>query len=227
MSEPLLRALDVQKSFRMPTKTLEVLKGVDLVLNEGERVGIFGPSGSGKSTLLHILGSLDQPTRGEVRLDGVRYEDLGDRRLSKFRSTHIGFVFQFYHLLRELTARENVMLPALIAGRSNPDARREALTALESVGLSDRSDHRPSELSGGECQRVAVARALINRPRIVLADEPTGNLDKTTSRELVSLFHDLNTRLGVSFLLVSHDESLLEGFTRGFRLEDGRLQEYA
>jgi lipoprotein-releasing system ATP-binding protein len=226
MSEPLLRAEDIHKSFKTDARTLEVLKGVDLEVSEGEMAGIFGPSGSGKSTLLHILGSLDRPTRGRVRLDGVHFEDLKDRELSRFRNERIGFVFQFYHLLRELTARENVMIPALISGASMTEATDRALEGLRAVGLEERASHRPNELSGGEIQRVAIARALSNRPRIVLADEPTGNLDKETSRGLIRLFRDLNAELGVSFLLVSHDVSLLEGFTSGYRLEDGRLRRY-
>ncbi len=226
MSEPLLRAEDVHRWFETKTGTLNVLKGIDLEVQEGERVGIFGPSGSGKSTLLHILGSLDRPSRGRVWLDGVVYEGMKDRGLSRFRNERIGFVFQFYHLLRELTALENVMVPALIGGASRNEAKRRAMELLEAVGLRERALHRPNELSGGEIQRVAVARALVNRPRIVLADEPTGNLDQETSRDLMGLFCDLNRRFNVTFLLVSHDESLLEHFTRGYRLEDGRLRRF-
>lgn len=202
---------------------LEVLHGVTLSVKRGEIVSIVGASGAGKSTLLQIIGTLMTADEGEVTIDGISPMGLSDRELATFRNKHIGFVFQFHHLLEEFSAVENVMMPMLIAGTRRADAHRRALELLNIVGMSHRTEHRPSTLSGGEQQRVAIARALANNPSIVLADEPTGNLDSHTRDEIQSLFFELRERTGQTFLIVTHDDKLAEQSDRKIEMNDGRI----
>lgn len=202
---------------------LEVLHGVTLSVKRGEIVSIVGASGAGKSTLLQIIGTLMTADEGEVTIDGISPMGLSDRELATFRNKHIGFVFQFHHLLEEFSAVENVMMPMLIAGTRRADAHRRAMELLDIVGMSHRTEHRPSALSGGEQQRVAIARALANNPSIVLADEPTGNLDSHTRDEIQSLFFELRERTGQTFLIVTHDDKLAEQSDRKIEMNDGRI----
>ena len=211
---------DIHKSFG----TLEVLKGIDLTINKGEVVSIVGPSGAGKTTLLQIIGTLDRPDSGRVLFDGIDISRYKEKQLSAFRNRHIGFVFQFHQLLPEFTAMENVMMPSLIAGASMSDARSRAMEMLDYLHLTDRATHKPAELSGGEKQRVAVARALINRPQVILADEPSGSLDTQNKEELHQLFFDLRDQLGQTFIIVTHDEQLAATTDRTIRLRDGRIE---
>ena len=202
---------------------LQVLKGIDLVINEGEVVSIVGPSGAGKTTLLQIMGTLDKADTGTVILNGTDVGALKEKELSAFRNRQIGFVFQFHQLLPEFTALENVMMPALIGGVSFSVAQKKAKEMLELLGLSDRSEHKPSELSGGEKQRVAVARALINEPAVILADEPSGSLDSKNKEELHQLFFELREKLGQTFVIVTHDEGLAQLTDRTIHMVDGRI----
>lgn len=202
---------------------LEVLHGVTLDIADGEIVSIVGASGAGKSTLLQIMGSLLSADGGEVIIDGVELSTLSEDKLSDFRNRHIGFIFQSYHLLPEFTAVENVMMPMLIAGSKRSDAEVRARELLEMVGMSHRVEHKPEALSGGEQQRVAIARALINRPSVVLADEPTGNLDTATRDEIQRLFVELRDRTGQTFVIVTHDVALAESSDRTIRMSDGRV----
>ena len=227
-----IEAQDLQKSFMTEAGELHVLKGIDLSINHGEMVGIVGASGVGKSTLLHILGALDKPTSGKVFCDGKDIFSLNGNALSSFRNKMIGFVFQFHHLLPEFTALENVMMPGLIGISShNQYARRltyqevrdRAELILSEMGLSERQIHRPGELSGGEQQRVAVARALILEPKVILADEPTGNLDTATGEELFGIFVRLNREKGITFVIVTHNELLSSQCHRILKMVDGRL----
>lgn len=208
---------DIKKSFG----TLEVLKGIDLVINKGEVVSIVGPSGAGKTTLLQIMGTLDKADSGTVCLNDTDISCLKEKELAAFRNKQIGFVFQFHQLLPEFTALENVMIPALIAGTSSSDAMKKAEETLDFLGLSERALHKPSELSGGEKQRVAVARALINSPAVILADEPSGSLDTQNKEELHQLFFDLRERLGQTFVIVTHDEGLARLTDRTIHMKDG------
>ena len=210
---------DIRKSFG----SLQVLKGVDLTINQGEIVSIVGPSGAGKTTLLQIIGTLDRADSGRVLFDGVDVSVYNEKQLSAFRNRHIGFVFQFHQLLPEFSAVENVMMPALIAGASMADARRRAMEMLDFLGLIDRATHKPAELSGGEKQRVAVARALVNRPQVILADEPSGSLDTQNKAELHQLFFDLRREMGQTFIIVTHDEELAATTDRTIRLRDGLI----
>lgn len=203
--------------------SLEVLKGIDAVIEQGEIVAIVGASGAGKTTLLQIVGTLDKPDCGEIRYDGKRVDNLPDRELARFRNENIGFVFQFHQLLPEFTALENVMIPALIGGRSSSEAEREAKHILDFLSLSDRLGHKPAQLSGGEKQRVAVARALINRPSVILADEPSGSLDSKNKIELHQLFFDLRTEFKQTFVIVTHDESLAQMADRILFMKDGSI----
>ena len=217
---PMITLHDIRKSFG----TLEVLKGIDLTIGRGEVVSIVGPSGAGKTTLLQILGTLDRPDSGQVLFDGIDVSAYKEKQLSAFRNQHIGFVFQFHQLLPEFTAVENVMMPALIAGASMSDARSRAMEMLDYLRLTDRATHKPSELSGGEKQRVAVARALVNRPQVILADEPSGSLDTQNKNELHQLFFDLRRELGQTFIIVTHDETLAATTDRTIRLRDGQVE---
>ena len=202
---------------------LEVLRGVDLDIAQGEIVSIVGPSGAGKTTLLHIIGTLDTPQAGEVSYDGKNVLALRDRELAHFRNRNIGFVFQFHQLLPEFTMLENVAIPALLGGDSRTDAYDRARRLLERMHLSDRLDHKPSQLSGGECQRVAVARALINSPKVILADEPSGSLDTQNKQELHRLFFELRDELGQTFIIVTHDEGLAAQADRTLHMRDGLI----
>ncbi len=204
-------------------RVVRVLTGLDLEIAAGERVAIVGESGVGKSTLLHILGTLDRPTSGEVWFDGENLVDKSDRQLAHFRNREVGFIFQFHHLLPDFTALENVMMPALIAGIAPEEARQQATALLDRVGLAARTDHKPGELSGGEQQRVAVARALIQRPRVVLADEPTGNLDPVTGAGVQELLIELNRERGLTLVVVTHNAGLADAMDRTLRLAAGRV----
>jgi lipoprotein-releasing system ATP-binding protein len=202
---------------------LEVLKGVSIEIAEGEIVSIVGASGAGKSTLLHIIGTLDKADSGTVTIKNIETGKLTDKKLSQFRNLAIGFVFQFHHLLPEFTALENVCIPAFIAGKSEAEAQAKAKELLQFLGLSERMNHKPSELSGGEQQRVAVARALVNRPAVVLADEPSGNLDSRSAKELHQLFFDLRDKFGQTFVIVTHNEELANMADRKLEMRDGLM----
>ena len=204
--------------------TLQVLKGIDLEIAKGEVVSIVGPSGAGKTTLLQIMGTLDKPDSGRIVLNGTEVNRLKEKELSAFRNREIGFVFQFHQLLPEFTAVENVMMPALIQGKAMGTARKEALDILAFLGLSERGSHKPAELSGGEKQRVAVARALINHPSVILADEPSGSLDTQNKGELHQLFFDLRDKLGQTFVIVTHDEGLAAQTDRTIHMIDGKIK---
>jgi lipoprotein-releasing system ATP-binding protein len=218
----MLRAVSIRKKFG----TLEVLHDVSLDIAAGEVVSIVGSSGAGKSTLLQIVGTLDQPDAGEVWLYDKKINDMTAKQLAAFRNKHIGFVFQFHHLLPEFSALENVCIPAWIAGRSRGESEKKAGELLELLQLKDRVHHKPSELSGGEQQRVAVARALINQPDIVLADEPTGNLDSIHAKQLHELFLELRDKMGQTFLIVTHNESLAAMSDRVLHMKDGRMWQH-
>ena len=210
---------NIRKSFG----ALEVLKGISLHIEKGEVVSIVGPSGAGKTTLLQIIGTLDEPDAGRVVVDGVDTGKLSSKKLSDFRNRHLGFVFQFHQLLPEFTALENIMIPAYIAGTSPKEARERAKELLAFMGLSDRANHKPSELSGGEKQRVAVARALVNHPAVILADEPSGSLDTKNKEEFHQLFFDLRDKFGQTFVIVTHDEGLAALTDRTIHLKDGMV----
>jgi len=213
----LIKADKIFKSFG----SLQVLKGIDLNIKKGEIVSVVGASGAGKSTLLHILGTLDKPDSGSIQFDNVRVDSMNDNQLSKFRNHKIGFVFQFHHLLPEFTALENVSMPAYIAGKSRSETGRKAKQLLEYLNLSERMDHKPSELSGGEQQRVAVARALVNDPIVVLADEPSGNLDSASAKELHTLFFRLRKEFNQTFVIVTHNIELADMADRKLVITDG------
>ena len=219
MNEKMIEVQGVVKSFGK----LQVLKGIDLVINKGEVVSIVGPSGAGKTTLLQIMGTLDKADAGSVVINGVEVGILTEKELSAFRNRQIGFVFQFHQLLPEFTALENVMIPALIQGVSSGEASRKAKGILALLGLTDRASHKPAELSGGEKQRVAVARALINKPAVIFADEPSGSLDSKNKEELHQLFFDLREKLGQTFVIVTHDEGLAQLTDRTIHMVDGRI----
>jgi len=216
----MIQASDIHKSFG----PVEVLKGVDLSIAAGEVVALVGASGAGKTTLLQILGTLSRPDSGTVRYEGTDVFALGDRELSRFRNSHIGFVFQLHRLLPEFTLAENVALPALIAGRTRTASMARAMELLDYLGLAERASHRPAELSGGEAQRGAVARALVNNPSVVLADEPSGSLDSRNRAELHRLFFDLRRDMGATFLIVTHDEALAAECDRTVRMADGAVE---
>ena len=223
MATPLVRIEGLTKTYLMGDKRLEVLRGIDLEIAAGELVALTGPSGAGKSTFLHLLGTLDVPTGGRILVDGEDVFARGEEGLALLRNETIGFVFQSHHLLPEVTALENAMMPALIRRTARADARRRAAEMLSLVGLGERMEHRPGELSGGEQQRVALARALCLRPRLLLADEPTGNLDPGTAEGIHALLSDLNARMGVTAVVVTHNERLASSLPRRLRLEAGRL----
>ncbi len=224
MSE-FIRAKDVYKSFQLGAGTVEVLKGVDLGIEKGEFVAIVGPSGVGKSTLLHLLGALDRPSAGEIFYEGVSLGQLDNGQLAGFRNQTIGFIFQFHHLLPEVTALENVMMPLLVARRKRSQAQDIAASLLREVGLESRLAHRPPELSGGEQQRVAIARALAVGPKVILADEPTGNLDTKTGDAAFELLRRLNRERGLTFVMVTHNEGLARRSDRIVAMLDGRIVE--
>ena len=215
----MIRTKEIRKSFG----TLEVLKGIDLLVERGEVVSIVGPSGAGKTTLLQILGTLSRPSSGEIEIDGEAVHALSDRQLSRFRNTKIGFVFQFHHLLPEFTALENVCIPGYIGGRDRREVEKRAAELLEMLGMEHRSSHKPAELSGGEQQRVAIARALINSPAVLLADEPSGNLDTKNREELHRLFFTLRDTLGQTVVIVTHDGQLAAMSDRKIEMVDGQI----
>lgn len=215
----MIQASNIEKSFG----TLKVLKGIDFQAGEGEVVSIVGASGAGKSTLLQILGSLSKPDCGNVLIDGTDIFSLSSDALSEFRNRKIGFVFQAHHLLPEFTALENVMIPALIAGTSSSTAKKEAVSILTELGLGERTDHKPAELSGGEQQRVAIARAIINRPAVLFADEPSGNLDSNTKQDIHKLFFTLRDHYGLTVIIVTHDNDLAMMADRMLRMADGKM----
>lgn len=217
----IIEAKNIEKSFG----TLKVLKGIDFIAEKSEVVSIMGASGAGKSTLLQILGTLSTPDSGSLEINGVNVLRLKEKQLSAFRNKEIGFVFQFHHLLPEFTSLENVMIPAFIAGRSEKDAKVDALELLDNLGLSERIHHKPSELSGGEQQRVAIARALINRPSILFADEPSGNLDSITKNEIHKLFFSLRNKYGQTIIIVTHDPELASMCDRSLFIRDGLFSE--
>ena len=219
MNEKMIEIQGVTKSFG----ELQVLKGIDLIIYKGEVVSVVGPSGAGKTTLLQIMGTLDKADSGSVVIDGIEVGQLKEKDLSAFRNRRIGFVFQFHQLLPEFTALENVMMPALIGGMSSGEAMKKAKETLAFLGLAERASHKPAELSGGEKQRVAVARALINDPAVIFADEPSGSLDTKNKEELHQLFFDLRDRLGQTFVIVTHDEGLAQLTDRTIHMVDGRI----
>jgi lipoprotein-releasing system ATP-binding protein len=222
-ARPFVRIEGLAKTYLMGEKRLEVLRGLDLEIGVGELVALTGPSGAGKSTFLHLLGTLDVPTRGRVLFDGEDVFQRGEEGLASFRNETVGFVFQSHHLLPEFSALENAMMPALIRRVPRAEARRRAADMLRQVGLGERLDHRPGELSGGEQQRVALARALCLSPRLLLADEPTGNLDPQTAEGIHALLVDLNASLRITAVVVTHNERLAEALPRRLRLSEGRL----
>ncbi len=225
MTTPALKVIGLQKSFEMGGETLSVLRGVDVEIETGERVAVVGQSGSGKSTFLHVVGTLDHPTSGQVFLDGIDAFARVGAELDTLRNRHIGFVFQFHHLLPDQDAVHNVMIPALIAGTPTNNAREQAEALLARVGLSERMEHRPGELSGGEQQRVALARALVRKPRLLLADEPTGNLDPKTAGAMMDLMLELNEEWNTTLIVVTHSDSLASRFPRKLSLENGQFVE--
>ena len=225
MSKAALELEGVRRTFVQGDTRLPVLRQIDFAVTEGETVALIGPSGSGKTTLLQIAGLLDRPDAGEVRISGESASGLNDKRLSAMRARHLGFVFQFHQLLPEFSARENLVIPQLVAGRSKRESRQRADALLAMVGLSNRASHRPARLSGGEQQRVAIARATANGPRLLLADEPTGNLDEANGRLVIRTFLELAREAGVAALVATHNIGLARQLDRIVRLEDGVLQE--
>lgn len=232
--ETLIRVNNLKKSFFTPAGELRILKGIDLEIKKGEMVAIVGASGVGKSTFLHILGTLDRPTEGKVMLDNLDLFSLPEREISRIRNTDIGFVFQFHYLLPEFSALENILMPVMISRTHKQENKKKseihywyerAIYLMKELGIYERRDHRPGELSGGEQQRVAVARALILEPKVVLADEPTGNLDTVTGEELFELLVELNRKKGITFIIVTHNRQLAERCSRVLRMIDGRVFE--
>jgi len=224
MSKPIVTVRNVVKSYRKGREAVEVLHGLDLEIAQGEFSALMGPSGSGKTTLLNLIGGLDRPTSGEVEVSGERIDRLGSRALARWRSNHVGFIFQFYNLMPVLSAQRNVELPLLLKKMSAKERRGRALTALEIVGLADRAKHLPRELSGGQEQRVAIARAIVSDPDLLLADEPTGDLDRDTANEILELLGTLNTRHGKTILMVTHDPVAAEHASRTVHLDKGSIK---
>lgn len=225
MSLPLLRCENLSKFYQEGDNRVQILKNIDLTIHSGELVAIVGSSGSGKSTLLHMLGGLDTPSEGNVWINEQSLPSLGDSELARLRNRHLGFVYQFHHLMADFSALENVMMPMLIQGIAKSEAQDRAATMLQAVGLTHRITHRPAALSGGERQRVAIARALVNQPDLVLADEPTGNLDQKTTESIFELIQQLNQEQHTAFLLVTHDLALAEKMSRRLKMQDGVLTE--
>ena len=220
MPDPIIETVDLHRSYRIGRKSIEVLRGINLRVEPGEKVFLCRPSGAGETTLLYTLAGLERPEQGTVHIDGTDLYALGRRQQARFRNQRIGYVFQNYHLLPELTALENVAVPGAIAGQ---DRTTDALAALDRVGLADRAEHLPSELSGGEQQRVAIARAIVNHPRVLFADEPTGNLDSANSAEIMRILLDLATEHGVTLIVVTHDQQLAQAGDRTLVIRDGTM----
>lgn len=223
MAQPIIEIKDIKRNFALGNETVYVLKGINLSINKGEYVALMGPSGSGKSTLMNLLGCLDTPTSGNYILNGKDVSKMSDNELAEIRNKEIGFVFQTFNLMPRTTALDNVALPLVYAGKSKKDRTQRAKEVLEQVGLGDRMDHRPNQLSGGQRQRVAVGRALVNHPSIILADEPTGNLDSNTSVEIMNLFNDIHAQ-GNTVILVTHEEDIAQFAHRIIRLKDGEIE---
>ena len=219
----LIQVENLSKKYQTGASELSVLNQLSFQIKQGEAVCLLGASGAGKSTLLQIMGTLDKPTEGRVLFRGEDLSAMNDENLAQFRNKKMGFVFQFHHLIQELTASENIMLPALIAGESRQETEAEAADWLEFMGLSDRAKHFPSQLSGGELQRVAIARALIRKPEVLFADEPTGNLDSANSQKIQDLFFELRNKLGITLVVVTHDLTFANKFARVFKVKDGRF----
>ena len=220
----IIKTVNLVKEYQLSKeKSLRVLNGIDVVINEGEVVSIVGPSGAGKSTLLHLIGTLDKPTSGEVYIDGQDVFKFSSNQLAHFRNTKIGFIFQFHHLLPEFSALENVCIAAMIAGKPMKSVEKKAIELLEEVGLAERLHHKPSEISGGEAQRVAIARALINSPKVILADEPTGNLDSHNSDDIINIMFSLRKKYQQTFVIVTHNEKFAAMTDRTLKMTDGRI----
>ncbi len=222
--EPLFKIENLEKTFENNGAKTEVLKNIDFTIKKGDKCAITGPSGAGKSTLLNIIGTLDKPSTGMVLYKGSNLFSLGQKKLAEFRNNKLGFIFQFHHLLPEFNALENTIMPALIAGKEKSAAEKKGLQLLEKMGLKNRITHKPGEMSGGEQQRVAVARALIMEPEILLADEPTGNLDTPTGREVFNLLLELNNDLGITLIIVTHNEEFALKMSRRITVEDGEIK---
>ena len=220
---PVMQAIQLWKIYASGDSTVQAVRGVDVSITEGEMIAIMGPSGCGKTTLLNVLSGIDQPDSGEVLIAGKPMYSVSDDLRTQMRAENLGFIFQDFNLLPVLSAVENVELPLLLLGKSANEARKTALEALESVGLGDRSDHRPTELSGGQQQRVAVARAIVHHPKVVLCDEPTGNLDSATSKTVMELLKEINKKLGTTFLLVTHDKEIASKCSRIMQMDDGLI----
>ncbi len=222
MSDPLIQVNNLSRHYQMGTETVKALDGVSLEINQGEFVAIVGPSGSGKSTLMYLIGGMDRPTGGQITVGPDEITAMDDNDLAKFRQRTVGFVFQSFNLITSMTASKNVEFPMVFAGSKPADRRQRAVDLLSSVGLGDRVDHKPTELSGGQQQRVAIARALVNKPKIILADEPTGNLDSKSGLEVIEILKELNAN-GSTIVMVTHDQSLLSLVTRFIRIMDGQI----
>ena len=220
---PVMQATQLWKIYASGDSTVQAVRGVDVSVKEGEMIAIMGPSGCGKTTLLNVLSGIDQPNSGEVLIAGQPMYSVSDDQRTQMRAENLGFIFQDFNLLPVLSAVENVELPLLLLGKSASEARNTALEALESVGLADRSEHRPTELSGGQQQRVAIARAIVHHPKVILCDEPTGNLDSTTSNTVMALLKEINEKLGTTFLLVTHDEEIASNCSRVLQMDDGLI----
>ncbi|HDJ66887.1 MAG TPA: ABC transporter ATP-binding protein [Nitrososphaeria archaeon] len=225
MEVPAIKFENVWKIYKLGTVEVAALRGLSIEIKRGEHLAMMGPSGSGKSTFLHLAGALDRPTKGKVLIEGRDPSKLNDDELSKLRNRYIGFVFQTFNLIPRLTALENVMLPLVVRGVDGSERRKRAIEALEQVGLGDRINHRPTELSGGEQQRVAIARAIVTRPRIILADEPTGNLDSASAKEIVKVLSRLNRELGITLVVVTHDPEVASAAKRMVKIRDGAIYE--
>jgi len=225
MEVPAIKFENVWKIYKLGTVEVAALRGLSIEIKRGEHLAMMGPSGSGKSTFLHLAGALDRPTKGRVVIEGRDPSKLNDDELSKLRNRYIGFVFQTFNLIPRLTALENVMLPLVVRGVDGSERRKRAIEALEQVGLGDRINHRPTELSGGEQQRVAIARAIVTRPRIILADEPTGNLDSASAKEIVKVLSRLNRELGITLVVVTHDPEVASAAERMVKIRDGAIYE--
>lgn len=225
MSNSVISSRQLVKSYNDGASKVEVLRGIDLTISKGDRVAIIGPSGSGKSTLMHLMGGLDKPTSGDICINDVNWQQINEKQRCRLRNQHLGFIYQFHHLLPEFSALENVSMPLLLAGVDTHEARTRAGELLDSVGLGKRTTHKPAELSGGERQRVAIARALVHKPQCMLADEPTGNLDQATAAKVFALMLDLNRQMNTALVIVTHDQQLASRMDRVLVLQEGILSQ--